>query len=132
MTKKTKAELKKQLWRVFSRYIRIRDKGKCISCGKIAARWQDCDAGHFIPAGSCGIMLYFDERNVNCQCTTCNRWKHGNLSAYAWALERKYGAGMMEELWAIKGNNVGARWTTDKFEDKIKYYEDLLEELKNE
>ncbi len=95
--KKTKnSVLKKELWLYFSRYIRQRDDGTCISCGK-KDFWRKMDAGHYIPK-TAGLSLYFDERNVNCQCTYCNRWMHGNLSRYAIALRKKYGESILEEL----------------------------------
>lgn len=88
--------LKKKLWKVFSEYIRQRDKGICISCGKIDD-WKNTDAGHYIPK-TAGLAVYFDEKNVNAQCTGCNRFRHGNLSQYALALRRKYGETILEEL----------------------------------
>jgi len=94
--KSTNSKMKKQLWDIFSQYIRQRDKGVCISCGKVDY-WRKTDAGHYIPR-TAGMSLYFDERNVNCQCTYCNGWMHGNLSKYAIALMKKYGKGILEEL----------------------------------
>ena len=90
------AKLKKRLWAIFSQYIRNRDNGICISCGK-QYFWKKTDAGHYIPR-TAGLATYFDERNVNCQCTYCNRWMHGNLSRYAIALRKKYGETILEDL----------------------------------
>ena len=59
--------------------------------------WKDMDAGHYVPK-TAGLALYFNEQNVNAQCTYCNRWMHGNLSRYAIALRRKYGQNILEEL----------------------------------
>lgn len=93
---KDKSAYKKRLWLLFSKYIRTRDNGRCISCGK-QDDIRNMDAGHYIPK-SAGLSLYFDERNVNCQCTRCNRFLHGNLSQYALALMKKYGQTILEEL----------------------------------
>lgn len=90
------SNLKAKLWKVFSEYIRQRDKGVCISCGK-KDEWRNTDAGHYIPK-TAGLSIYFDERNVNCQCTFCNRFRHGNLARYAIALRIKYGPNVLEEL----------------------------------
>ena len=92
----TNAKIKKLAWKFFSEYIRQRDDGVCISCGK-KDFWRKMDAGHYIPK-TAGLSLYFDERNVNCQCTYCNRWMHGNLAKYAIALRKKYGEMILEEL----------------------------------
>ena len=88
--------LKKALWTVFSKYIRTRDRGVCISCGK-QDDISNMDAGHYVPK-TAGLSLYFDEMNVNCQCVACNRYRHGNLSQYALALKRIYGDNILELL----------------------------------
>jgi hypothetical protein len=67
--------LKGKYWTLFSEYIRRRDfkeYGSCISCGKPVSDWREFDAGHFIPAGSGGFALLFDERNVNGECHAFN------------------------------------------------------------
>jgi hypothetical protein len=100
MKKTTNGKLKKAFWKIFSEYIRQRDSvngyGKCISCGR-QDYWRNMDAGHYIPK-TAGLSLYFDERNVNIQCTYCNRWMHGNLSQYALALIEKYGENILKDL----------------------------------
>lgn len=95
--RKNLSTLKKSTWKVFSEYIRRRDKGICFTCGK-KDDWKKTDAGHYIPGSVCGLYLYFSEINVNCQCTACNRFRHGNLSQYALALERKHGKGILQQL----------------------------------
>lgn len=114
------AILKKQLWIHFSEYIRQRDKGMCISCGK-RDFWRKMDAGHYIPK-TAGLSLYFNERNVNCQCTYCNRWMHGNLSKYAIALRKKYGETILEDL-------EKERYKIMKITDN--QYIELIEKYKN-
>lgn len=119
-TKNKPMLLKKELWMIFSKYIRQRDQGICFSCGK-KDFWRRMDAGHYIPK-TAGLALYFDERNVNCQCTYCNRYMHGNLAKYAIALRKKYGETILEDL--------------DKERYKIKViksieYQNLIEYYKN-
>jgi 5-methylcytosine-specific restriction endonuclease McrA len=100
MTTTTKSipELKKDLWKVFSRYIRERDGYICITCNKdLSLEKKNCDAGHFIPKTR-GNNIYFDEQNVNAQCTSCNRYQHGKLYEYAMRLEQKYGEGILQRL----------------------------------
>lgn len=60
-------------------------------------------AGHYIPK-SLGLSIYFEERNVHPQCAGCNTFRHGNLTAYALALKKKYGEGILEELDALKNS----------------------------
>lgn len=98
---KSKKKYKERLWSVFSAYIRQKyadEEGntECFTCG-IVRPWQEMDAGHYHPR-TAGLATYFEEKNVHPQCTGCNRFRHGNLTAYAIALRKKYGEGILEEL----------------------------------
>jgi len=121
---KGRRSFKKILWRFFSKYIRQRDKGICISCGK-KDDWKNMDAGHYIPK-TAGLSLYFDERNVNSQCTYCNRWMHGNLSRYAIALRIKYGENILEELDEKRKRTM--KYTVEDYRRLINYYKSKVEE----
>lgn len=117
--------LKKKLWIVFSKYIRTRDGGVCISCGS-KKPISEMDAGHYIPK-TAGLSIYFDERNVNCQCTHCNRYLHGNLSKYALALMDKYGDGILKELDKKRAETL--KISSAKYVELIEYYTKKLTEL---
>lgn len=92
----------KSLWAVFSKFIRLRDSDergycRCISCSTIK-QWNDgIDAGHFIPVGSDQALKY-EEMNVNGQCTSCNKYKSGNLISYRQGLIAKYGEDKVKRL----------------------------------
>lgn len=89
--RKSKTALIKELDRVFSIYIRKRDKGRCFTCGGKAT-----DAGHYKRRGI--MSLRWDKRNVNAQCRRCNHFESGKLDVYAVQLTRKYGWWILEEL----------------------------------
>ena len=118
-TKKKKLKslklLRKKAWKVFSEWIRKRDKGVCISCGK-RGNWRTMNAGHFIHKNS----MDFSEWNVNCQCVACNKYKHGNLGVYAYNLTQKYGLGIIESL-IEKGKEV-KKYSREEIEDIILKY----------
>lgn len=87
-------------WHFFSLAIRKRDVekwGGCISCGREITVYT-CDAGHFIPAASCGPLLLFHLLNVNAECSRCNAWDDLHLLGYAKGLDRRYGEGTAEKL----------------------------------
>lgn len=88
-------ELIRELDIVFSRYIRVRDGGKCITCGK-TDNIENMQAGHFIDRRH--MSTRFDERNVSCQCPRCNVFLDGNLDAYEDVLRLKYGDNIITEL----------------------------------
>lgn len=118
----TIAQLKKKLWKVFSIYIRTREKTfqdtvSCFTCDR-ADHWKTFDAGHYIPKSTGGAALYFNERNVHPQCTGCNRFRHGNLTAYALRLQTKYGTEILKELDALRGQP----WDKRELERLLAYY----------
>ena len=121
----TNQKLKKRFWKVFSEYIRRRDKGVCISCGK-KDDWKYTDAGHYI-AKTGGLSIYFDEENVNCQCTGCNRFRHGNLAQYALALRLKYGEQILEKLEWKRRQTIQIH--DNDYLELIKEYKDKLKSL---
>lgn len=122
------------LWYWFSLYIRTRDVkrwGACISCGR-AITVETCDAGHFVPAGSCGASLLFNERNVNAECSHCNAWNDMHLLGYAEGLDARYGPGTSKELRARKpnvGDPIQKNLRPKEYGELIKIYQTKLKEL---
>lgn len=91
MTERQKAI--KALDKVFSEFIRRRDAGVCITCGK-KQDWKRCDAGHYIRRG---IMQFrWNERNVHAQCKKCNSWGEGEKDIYRQKLIQKYSVNLVE------------------------------------
>ena len=90
---------KRKAWISFARFIRERDP-YCVTCGA-----PTTEAGHYIHNSDKqnkqlgGNELWYDERNINGQCGTCNRWKSGNLGLYTLYLEKKYGHGIVQKLY---------------------------------
>ena len=84
----SKKTIKDRAWRVFSKYVRLRDclkttgtltHGKCITCGKLLSI-SFCDAGHFVSRRYNSTL--FDEKNCHIECRYCNRFLNGNLLEY--------------------------------------------------
>lgn len=128
-TRKLKSlpKLKKQLWSLFSQYVRKRDcnedgYGSCISCGVIK-HYKDADAGHFLPK-SLGLQVYFVEKNVHLQCSYCNLALQGNQVQYAKALVKRYGEGVLEELEQIK--NTPLKLSRIDYMELIEKYKTLI------
>jgi hypothetical protein len=98
---KTLGYYKNQYWTVFSRYIRIRDKGQCFTCD-LKKPWKTMQAGHMVPRASGGLSLYFHEQNVHCQCYRCNINLGGNGAVYAKNFVEKYGQDDFDEIMRLK------------------------------
>ena len=142
MLKWTVSRAKKELWRIFSIFVRMRDKGICFTCGKkipdyydrngnLRPGWKSAQAGHFVTAKTCGLALYFHEKNVHCQCYHCNINLSGNWLEYERKMIEVYGKEETERIKSLK-------WTGDvkymvvDYVDKIEEYTRKIAELEKE
>lgn len=117
---KTNSQLKKQLWKVFSSFIRTRDRFTCFTCGR-KGEGSGIHAGHFISKSIGGLTLYFNEDNVHAQCYHCNINLGGNSYIYG----QRLGPKKVKELYALK-NQITKDYP---YEEKIAYYRDLLTKM---
>lgn len=111
-------KLKKRAEAVFHKFIVLRDKGKCFTCGKAGNQ-----AGHFRHS-----KLDFDEVNLNCQCVACNHFKSGELGIYAIMLDKAYGAGtalaLVSRAWQDEN-----KYSRAELNEIITKYTALIKEL---
>lgn len=114
--------MKKKLWKVFSVYIRKRDKNVCFTCGRYA-EGSGYHAGHFIPKSVGGLLLYFNEDNVHGQCYNCNINLGGNQYEYG----IKLGKEKVDELYKLKQKSV--KWSNKEYLDKIEEYKQKYEQI---
>lgn len=115
----TRGKLKKILWRVFSVFIRARDKYVCFTCDTYE---YPGNAGHFIPAGACGNEMYFSEENVHHQCVHCNFTLEGSRTIYRERMIKKYGLRRVIEIEQTY-HRVNPAYP---FEQKIEYYREKI------
>lgn len=116
---------RKKLWETMKIYIKNRDNFTCITCNK-QVEGANCHAGHFLTGASCPVSVYFDERNVHVQCYHDNVNLSGNWPDYYKFMLKKYGQEVIDELWARKDLMKGERWDILQYQQKIKYYKDLI------
>jgi len=122
---KSVSELKKKADAIFSKFIRARDKGKCFTCGNVKEpKYQQ--AGHYV--SRVHNMTRYDEKNVHCQCRSCNLFKAGNMDEYTLRLVDKYGDGILEEL--NKKKHQIKQFRHWELEELIEKYKIKLRELK--
>ena len=115
------SDLKKQVQRVFNKWIRQRDKDlPCISCGGNCGKW---DAGHFIAQGSSGVLRYHPD-NCHKQGVGCNRFKHGNLLEYRINLIKKIGEDRVK--WLEDHRNDVKKWTREELEELLAKYKSIV------
>lgn len=115
-------KLEKDLDIIFSKFIRKRDNYKCFTCGK-----DGNEAGHFKYRSHRSTR--WDTRNVNCQCTYCNKYLSGRLDVYALRLSEKYGPGIEEEL--ERKSKVFFQPTKPWLLEKIEEFKQRFKELES-
>ena len=131
MNEKTKlkkwslAKWKKEFWKTFSKYIKLRDKGICYTC-KVRCSGKNAHAGHFRPAGACGLWLYFHEDNVHCQCLKCNIHLQGNQYEYG----KRLGEEKVKMLDKGKIEHKDLQYSKKDYCELIKKYELKIQSLK--
>lgn len=114
--------LKKKADKVFSEFIRQRDKGVCFTCGCVKD-WKQQQNGHYVSRGC--LPLRYREDNCHCQCVACNVFKNGNYTVYSLKMIEKYGVEKLKELEQIKKDsmsNVG-KYGKDFYLNIINKYE---------
>ena len=113
MKVKTVSKLRKQADKVFSLWVRARDR-KCFTCGSR----DNLQNGHFISRSY--NILRFSEINCNAQCVVCNVFKSGNMPEYAERLMKKYGPEIISQL--NKEKRQTKQWKVKELEEIIKKY----------
>lgn len=117
---KSVSKLKKELDRVFSIFIRQRDKGKCYTCG-LKKPWKEMQNGHFVPRQY--LSTRYSEVNCHCQCYACNMLYNGQPSAFAQNLKRDYGDSIIQDL-ELQRRQVVKNYP---YEEEIEYYKGLIQ-----
>lgn len=109
-------QLKKKVQRVVNAYVRERDKNEpCMACQKPCR--DGGDASHFISQGSSGALRYNLDNIWKC-CTSCNRFKHGNLLEFRINLVKKIGLYRVELLESQR--REVHKWRREELEDILK------------
>lgn len=79
-------------------YVRIRDHEQgCISCDKTRYWDGQWHAGHLIPVGRSSFLRY-DLRNINKQCSQCNKHNGGMVAEHERGIVRRYGQARLDFL----------------------------------
>ena len=82
--------------RVFSKWVRVRDKNICCTCGKVGKH-----AGHFVRRRH--LKVRWHPYNVASQCVFCNTFLDGNEAEYSRFIINKYGMEIFNWLLDQKG-----------------------------
>tara|TARA_Y100000401_G_scaffold3561_1_gene2526 strand:+ start:157 stop:567 length:411 start_codon:yes stop_codon:yes gene_type:complete len=132
MVKKTISKLKKDLDKIFSLYIRLRDATdegmvQCFTSGRIY-HYKKIHAGHFMSRRH--LATRWCEINVQPQSAADNLFGQGEQYRFGLYLDGKYGEGTAEELQYKARTTV--KLSRVDYEEKISYYKSLVKNLKEE
>jgi hypothetical protein len=122
--KNKKTLLMRKVWKLFSEYIRKRDKGRCFTCS-VKRDIREMHAGHFVHNKS--TPVYFNELNVHCQCPKCNTFLGGNRDVYLRNIQKKYG--IKKGDWLMAQRFKIHRYSIKELEELIETYKNKLKEL---
>lgn len=123
--KLTDGQLKKKVWKEFSRFIRTRGADAegfngCYTCD-VRLHWKSLEAGHLVPGRTNGVL--FDERSVNPQCRRCNGHFRGNIIVYYPKMVGIFGQEVVDEIVAQK--DITHKWQADELLTLLAKYKGL-------
>ncbi len=127
----------KKVWKVCSRYIRLRDAIEttgepyyfhCVTC-KATTDIKEGDAGHFMP--STRKNTQYNEQNIHAQCKYCNNknWNQGEQYKHGIAIDQMYGEGTAQALTSMSSHSK--RFTANELESLYEHYKEKLSELES-
>lgn len=123
---KTHAQLKKELDRVFSLYIRQKDADEngmvaCYTCGKVM-HWKQIQAGHFVSRQF--LATRWDENNVKPQCAGCNIFGNGKPLDFEERLKKELGNDFVEKMKASRHQTM--KLDRNWYKEQIDTYKSFL------
>ncbi len=118
MKTKTQAQLKKELDRVFSLYIRAKYPKRCFTCGKSGT----LQCGHFVSRQY--LATRWDENNCRPQCIGCNIFGNGKPLDFEDNLIKELGKEVVDKMKASRHQimKVDTTW----YKGQIEYYKGLI------
>ena len=125
-------KLVKDLDKVFSLFIRMRASDEngyatCFTCGQVK-KWKEGDAGHFISRGA--YSTRWNETNVQFQDKKCNIFQGGQQYLFSVALNRLYGEGTADALYAMSRQT--RKYGVGEIKAMIEIYKNKVERLKRD
>ena len=132
MKKKTTTQLKKELDKWFSQYIRLRRADanglvECFTCGKID-HWKKQQAGHFQSRRH--LTTRWNELNVQVQCVRCNMFNQGEQYKFGKLLDVRIGDETSEKLERLSKHT--AMFRRVDYLEMIEKYKEKVKKLKND
>lgn len=125
--KESISALTKELDRIFSLFIRLRDSnsegmGKCITCDKVG-HYKEMHCGHFRSRKY--LSTRWNPVNCNLQCPTCNLYNNGEEFIHGVNIDKKFGKGTAMEMY--KKSQEIVKYSKEDLKTLINYYKEILD-----
>ena len=126
----SRKDVEKQLWDVFSLYIRTRDNWTCFTCGRSKRRDPDTvfQAGHLFSRIKSAIR--YDPRNVMTQCYSCNTRHNSDPDIYREKYIARFGQSQYDTIYQMR--NAPCKRTVADMRLMIDHYKQKYEALKGD
>ena len=113
-----------------ARYEGAKKKGNvwvktCVTCGQ-TVRCDKANGGHFIPRGC--LPFRWDEKNVHCQCVSCNLYKNGAYIEYSQWFIKQYGQEVFDRYVETFRKWRAGKIPPFKIDELRKQYDKLLKQ----
>ena len=134
--RKTVGKLKKDFWKVFSLYIKLKyskdgETVSCFTCGRhLTIGTANCQGGHWLTKKGYPYH-YFNENNVRVQCYHCNINLSGNTAVFEHELRKEIGNDTVDDMYQMRSLPSIKRLPSDYIE-MIEDYKKRIENLKDE
>ena len=130
MSVKPLSKLKKELDKVFSLYIRLRNSTPqgmttCWTCGN-TKHYKEMHAGHFMSRKY--LSTRWNETNVQVQCPKCNLFGQGEQYLFGMLLDVRVKQGTAEKLQEL--SRTTTKIMRHEYEDMINEYKEKLKDVK--
>ncbi|MFA6290157.1 MAG: recombination protein NinG [Victivallales bacterium] len=118
--------LKKEVWDLFSEWVRRSDANsagycKCVTCRK-TLHWKNMQAGHYIHG-----TLFLIPELVHAQCPECNGFKAGMAVEYKEFMLKKYGPALLDKFKFLAKRRH--KFTIFELQQYKKLYQEKLKEM---
>ena len=94
---------------------------KCYTC-RATRHWKEMQCSHYISRRILSTRFY--GKNTKPACVGCNMFKEGNKPAYALALIKEYGKGVLEELDSL--SHIKVKYSRDKLSTMIAHFKSKI------
>lgn len=122
-----KKKLKKKLWVLCKKIIRLKYGNTCYTCGAANLSGSNWHTAHFIPSSTCGLRLRYDLRNLRPGCYNCNINLGGNGAVYYRKMVEVEGQEYVDTLFHQK--NLVEKESAQWYAAKVAEYEIIHAEL---